>query len=88
MVVEMVPQKRAEGWTVEALEKVRDEGREVLVEGALFYDKEHYVSDFGEQPLRADPNRATLWEIHPITKFLVCRKEKCDHANAQDWEQL
>ena len=88
LVVEMVPQKRPEGWTVDALEKVRDEGREVWVEGALFYDKEHYVSDFAEQALRADPNRAYLWEIHPITKFLVCRKEKCDRSNERDWEAL
>ena len=88
LVVEMVPQKRPEGWTVDALEKVRDEGREVLVEGGLFYDKEHYVSDFAEQGLRADPNRATLWEIHPITKFLVCRKEKCDRSDERDWEAL
>ena len=88
LVVEMVPQKRPEGWTVDALEKVRDEGREVWVEGALFYDKEHYVSDFAEQALRADPNRAYLWEIHPITKFLVCRKEKCARDDERDWENL
>ena len=88
IVVEMIPQKRPDNWSIEALETARDEGREVWVEGALFYDKEHYVSDDPDNELKNDPNRASLWEIHPITKFLVCRKDSCARDNEQDWEEL
>jgi hypothetical protein len=84
----MIPQKRADNWRIEALEKVRDEGREVWVEGALFYDKEHYVSADADNVLKNDPNRAALWEIHPITKFLVCRKDHCARDREEDWEAL
>jgi len=88
IVVEMIPQQRADNWRMEALEKARDEGREAWVEGALYYDKEHYVSADADNPLKDDPNRGALWEIHPITKFLVCRKDKCARDREEDWEAL
>jgi hypothetical protein len=88
IVVEMIPQARPAAWTIEALKKLQADGTEVLVEGALFYDKVHYVSADPKHPFDDDPERMSLWEIHPITDFFVCRREHCDPNRTQDWTSL
>jgi len=30
----------------------------------------------------------SLWEIHPVTKFLVCRQDRCDPQAEDDWMPL
>ena len=88
IVVEMIPQQRPAAWTLDALKAVQASGKQVWVEGALFYDKVHYVADDPDAPLETEPERSSLWEIHPITKFLVCNKEHCDPQRESDWTPL
>jgi hypothetical protein len=88
IVVEMIPQQRPAGWTLDALRAVQANGKQVWVEGALYYDKVHYVGDDPDAPLEDEPERASLWEVHPITKFLVCHKDHCDPQVESDWTPL
>lgn len=88
IVVEMAPQDRPAAWTVEALKEIQAQGARVWVEGGLAYDKVHYVNADGKHPFKDEPARMSLWEVHPITRFLVCRKEHCDAGNADDWSEL
>ena len=88
IVVEMIPQARPSAWTVDALKDIQAKGTQVLVEGALSYDKVHYVSDDPDHPFKDEPNRMSLWEIHPITEFLVCRRDHCDPKRQSDWAAL
>lgn len=88
IVVEMIPQQRPAAWTIDALKKLQAAGTQVWVEGALSYDKVHFVNDDPAHPFKDEPERMSLWEIHPITKFLVCRKNHCDPNFEQDWSEL
>jgi len=88
IVVEMIPQARPSAWTIDALKEIQAKGRQVLVEGALSYDKVHYVSDDPDHPFKDEPDRMSLWEIHPITDFLVCRRDHCDPKQQGDWTSL
>lgn len=74
IVVEMIPQDRNAGWTLAKLKDIREQGRRVLVVGALFYDNIHTVNDDPNHPLGGQPKRVSLWEVHPITKVFVCTK--------------
>ena len=88
IVVEMIPQARPSAWTIDALKDLQAKGTQVLVEGGLSYDKVHYVSDDPDHPFKDEPNRMSLWEIHPITEFLVCRGDHCDPNRQSDWTAL
>lgn len=88
IVVEMIPQQRPQAWTVEALKELQGKGTQVWVEGGLAYDKVHYVNADRANPFKDEPARTSLWEVHPITKFMVCGKEHCDADNAEDWTAL
>jgi hypothetical protein len=88
VVVEMIPQDRAPSWTIDALKEVQTKGVQVWVEGGLSYDNVHYVNADSAHPIRDEPDRTSLWEIHPITKFLVCRKDHCDPNQENDWSAL
>jgi len=88
IVVEMVPQARPSAWTIDALQDIQAKGTQVLVEGGLSYDKVHYVSDDPDHPFKDEPDRMSLWEIHPITDFLVCRRDRCDPDRQSDWTTL
>ena len=88
IVVEMIPQQRPAAWTIDALKKLQVDGTQVWVEGALFYDKVHFVNADRGHPIKNEPDRVSLWEIHPISKFLVCRKDHCDPNFEQDWSDL
>jgi len=88
IVVEMIPQDRPAAWTVEALKELQANGTQVWVEGGLAYDKVHYVNADRANAFKDEPARMSLWEVHPITRFLVCRKQNCDADNADDWSAL
>jgi Bacterial SH3 domain len=74
IVVEMIPQNRNPGWTLAKLINLRQQGKRVLVVGALFYDNIHIVNDDPNHPIGGQPKRVSLWEVHPITKFFVCTR--------------
>ncbi|HSP61536.1 MAG TPA: SH3 domain-containing protein [Pyrinomonadaceae bacterium] len=74
IVVEMIPQDRNAGWTLTNLKNIKQQGKRVLVVGALFYDNIHIVNDDPNHPLGGQPRRTSLWEVHRITKFFVCTK--------------
>jgi hypothetical protein len=52
----------------------------VRVTGQLFFDSSH-TPCVNEVPVRGDPSRASVWEIHPIYKFEVCTEGACDSGN-------
>ena len=88
IVVEMIPQDRPKTWTIDALKGIQAASRQVWVEGALFYDKVHFVITDADTAPDGEPQRMALWEIHPITKFLECRKPHCDPQQESDWSEL
>jgi hypothetical protein len=79
IVVEMIPQGRNEAWTTKKLKNIAAEKRPVMVRGQLFYDNKHLVNDDPDEPKDGQPKRFSLWEIHPVTEFLVCMtaSKKC-----------
>lgn len=77
VIVEMTPHERfayeSGVWTVEALQLAV--GKQVRVTGQLMADSEHNVS--GQNcALGLTPNcwRASIWELHPVTGFQVCKE--------------
>jgi len=88
IVVEMIPQDRPKTWTLDALKGIQAAPRQVWVEGALFYDKVHFVITDADTAPDGEPQRMSLWEIHPITKFLECTKQHCDPQRESDWSEL
>ena len=73
VVAEITPRVRAQHprWTLEKLRAASNAGLQVRVSGWLLLDQEH------PEQLKASGNRnktrATLWEIHPVMRFEVCR---------------
>lgn len=66
IIVETTPRTRpSHKWTTNMLKPVVDSNTQVRVSGWLIYDWEH-VSVIGTQ-------RATVWEVHPITRIQVQR---------------
>jgi hypothetical protein len=89
-VIEMIPQNRASGWSLQKLEWLRSAQREVLVVGRLFYDSFHVVNDQPQAPLPGQPKRFSLWEIHPIGTFFVCNRptNDCNRSDPNGWVAL
>jgi len=64
LIVETTPRTRpAHKWTTDLLAPIVDSSSQVRISGWLMYDSEH-VAAIGTQ-------RATVWEVHPITKIEV-----------------
>jgi hypothetical protein len=93
-IVEMTPEYRSlyggPGWTVENL--TASLGRQVRVTGQLMLDNEHNVSG---QNCAVTPNpsnskcwRASVWELHPVTKFEVCNADTCTPDATTGWAEL
>lgn len=84
IVVEMTPRIRANNpkWTIDRLTGLLDPNSPpfVKVTGYLLFDSEHVSRSGGP--------RATIWQVHPITKFEVCRSTlgKCEAG--QGWVSL
>ena len=79
MIVEVTPRIRKAmklkgiDWSTRAL---RDKylGRFIEVEGWMLFDKEHENAAENSNPGRLRNWRATAWEIHPITKITLLKK--------------
>jgi hypothetical protein len=71
VVAEMSPHHRPDAWTHANVEKVSTLKLPVRVTGQLYFDSSHVpcVNGVGEG---GQPQRISLWEIHPIYKFEVC----------------
>lgn len=64
IIVETTPRTRpSHSWTVDGLTPVVDANTPVRISGWLMYDFEH-VGVIGSQ-------RATVWEVHPVTKIEI-----------------
>jgi hypothetical protein len=89
-VIEMIPQNRSAGWSLQKLESVRSSQRKILVIRSLFYDSFHVVNDKPQAPLSSQPRRFSLWEIHPIGYFFVCTRptNDCNPSQPSDWVAL
>lgn len=89
IVVEMIPQYRESGWTTAALKSAQTARSQVLVVGQLFLDTEHLLNDDKNHPKGGQPPRFSLWEIHPIAEFYVCRLSAGCIADTPDgWLRL
>ncbi len=94
-IVEMTPHWRAEyqpGWNLAQVQKAI--GRQVYVVGQLLADNEHddakddcaYTGAGGPGP---NCWRGTIWELHPVTRFLVCAAAQCDEkGTGAGWTPL
>lgn len=77
IVVETTPRVRANGhpWTPDMLATAIANRDSVRVSGWLMYDPEHFTQMTNYDPAKPFANvakvRASLWEIHPITKIEV-----------------
>jgi hypothetical protein len=89
IVVEMIPQDRPAGWTTKKLKTIARKDLPVRVIGQLFYDNKHYVRDRKKRGERKNQSkRHSLWEIHPVTKFLVCPAGGCAPKDREGWVAL
>src|SRR5262249_14374045 len=90
VVVEMIPQDRPDGWSVAQLDAQRDAGRLVLVTGQLFYDHLHPPNRDAQHPLKSQPRRFALWEVHPVSSFKVCMlpDNACSPDKPDGWVPL
>jgi hypothetical protein len=71
VVAEMIPHWRPEVWH---WTKLRDlEGTRVRIRGQLFFDASHHPC--GPQKSDSDPDRSTVWEIHPVYTMEVKDQE-------------
>jgi hypothetical protein len=83
---EMSPHYRPPDWTPENLLSV-SKGHPVRIWGQLFFDGSHAPCSGTSRP---KPNRASLWEIHPVYSVEVCTQTtiaECQGASA-DWTPL
>jgi hypothetical protein len=75
VVIEITPRMRALmkargiDWSQEALRKLR--GKNIEVEGWLFYDYNHGNQSAKVRQKTRGVTRSTAWEIHPITRLTV-----------------
>jgi hypothetical protein len=81
LVAEMIPQGRQKLWTLGRLRRIAAERRRVMVIGQLMLDSIHKPGDEA---------RASLWEVHPVTMFLVCAATEsgCDPGVEGQWRPL
>ena len=85
IVVEMIPQKRPAAWKIETIRQFARDQLPVLVRGQLMYDNKHLVNKDPQNDNR-QPKRFSLWEVHPITEFYVCRRASCASDDLTQWE--
>src|SRR4029077_1606963 len=85
VTAEMSPHFRPDAW--EGLVNLSIT-RPVRITGPLFFDSAH-------QPCRGDkrpsPNRISVWEIHPVYQFEVCKNKSlsaCSVSDASVWIPL
>ena len=94
VIVEMTPHFRANfengKWTVGELTNVL--GRQVKVVGQLMVDNEHNLSSQNCAMAKSAGDlascwRMSVWELHPVISFQVCKTDSCTQ-NSTDWVEL
>jgi hypothetical protein len=89
VVVEMIPQSRPDGWNLHILKQLESAQTQVLVIGQLFYDEKHLINDDPSNPRSGQPQRFSLFEIHPVTELMVCQSSSsCDPNSPTGWTPL
>jgi len=85
IVAEMIPQDRPKAWTVARLRKLVADHRMVLIEGQLMFDTRHFPNP--KKGTNHESPRFSTWEIHPVTKMLVCMQPNggCDPKQESQW---
>jgi hypothetical protein len=87
IVGEMIPQNRPKEWTLGRLHKLSADGRQVFVQGQLMFDTRHLPNP--KKGTNHESPRFSTWEIHPVTKLLVCKSGNgCNPAVADQWQPL
>lgn len=82
VAVEMSPHFRPDTWDDLAGEHVK---RPIRVTGPLFYDGSHVPCKGGKRP---NPQRISVWEIHPVYRFDICKSTSlaaCSAKNESAW---
>ena len=90
VVAEMTPYTRHPKWTFSRVDALQ--GQQVKVVGQLMADNIHFNKndDCHFSPPQSRCWRSTVWEIHPITQFYVCKASSGGTASspASDWTNL
>lgn len=90
VVAEMTPHTRGTKWTLARVSSLL--GRQVKVVGQFMADNEHFNAndDCGFSGATAKCWRSTIWEIHPVTQFFVCKVSSGCDANSPEsaWTSL
>src|SRR5215471_11594059 len=90
VVAEMTPYTRHPKWTFDRVNALQ--GQQVKVVGQLIVDNTHFnkKDDCHFSPAQSSCWRSTVWEIHPITQFYVCKASSgCTVSSpASDWTTL
>ncbi len=88
IVAEMIPHYRPTAWRDTAVRAIE---RPVRVTGHLFFDSPHLPCDDQGNPISGNPARVSLWEIHPVYTFEVCKHTTlaaCRGDHDEDWTRL
>lgn len=80
VTAEMSPHFRPDSWTPDKLNSLK--GRLLRVRGPLFYDGSHTPCHDGKRP---NPQRISVWEIHPVYSVDVCQDKG---SQCQNWLSL
>lgn len=87
IVCEMIPQRRPKAWTIGRLQTVAADRRQVLVVGQLMFDTHHVPNP--RKGTNNDTPRMSTWEIHPVTRLLVCLQHTgCDPSRESQWQPI
>lgn len=92
IIVETTPHYRAKyhpKWTMVRFRQIA--GRQVKVVGQLLADNEHLLAtqDCGREEADAKKCwRLPAWQLHPVTRFYVCRTATPCAADSTDWQAV
>ena len=78
VTAEMSPHLRPEAWTDLPSLSIK---RPVRVTGPLFFDGSHRACHGDTRP---SPNRISVWEIHPVYQFEVCKNKSLSGCKVGD----
>jgi hypothetical protein len=88
VVAELIPQDRPAAWTIGRLRKLANDHRQVMVVGQLMFDTRHVPNP--KRGTNHESPRVSTWEVHPVTKFVVCSRPAggCDPTHDDQWQPL
>ena len=85
VTAEMSPHFRPEAWNELVSLEIKTP---VRITGPLFFDGSHHAC---HDEVRPTPNRISVWEIHPVYQFEVCKAKSlqaCDVRDNSKWIPL